>query len=109
MSYAVNITHSASRDIEEAADYIEYSLKNPDAADKLLKAIEEKLETLTNYPKKYALVSDELLSARGVRFLQIGNYMAFYVIDEADRAVYVIRFLYNRRDWKHLLVSDYTR
>ena len=38
MSYQVHITSTAEHDIMRAADYIEFTLKNPDAADNLLDA-----------------------------------------------------------------------
>ncbi len=36
MSYRIYITSTAERDIMSAADYIEFTLKNPKAADDLL-------------------------------------------------------------------------
>ena len=36
MSYQVHITSTAEHDIMQAADYIEFTLKNPDAAENLL-------------------------------------------------------------------------
>ena len=41
MSYQVHITSTAEHDIMRAADYIEFTLKNPDAADNLLDAATE--------------------------------------------------------------------
>lgn len=39
MSYRVHITSAAEHDIMQAADYIEFTLKNPDAAEHLLDAV----------------------------------------------------------------------
>ena len=36
MNYTIHITNTAQRDILNAADYIEFVLKNPKAADNLL-------------------------------------------------------------------------
>ena len=36
MSYKLHITKAAERDLIDAADYIEVTLKNPEAADHLL-------------------------------------------------------------------------
>ena len=36
MNYIIHITNTAQRDILNAADYIEFVLKNPKAADNLL-------------------------------------------------------------------------
>lgn len=38
MSYSIHITATAERDILRAADYIEFTLKNPTAAEHLLDA-----------------------------------------------------------------------
>ncbi len=40
MSYRLHITSTAERDLTQSADYIEFVLKNPSAADSLL--MEEK-------------------------------------------------------------------
>lgn len=46
-------------------------------------------------------MEDKLLAAWGVRFLQIKNYFAFYVVEESQ--VTVIRFLYAKSDWVSIL------
>jgi plasmid stabilization system protein ParE len=33
----------------------------------------------------------------------VKNYMMFYTINEDEKTVDVIRFLYGRRDWKRIL------
>ena len=42
-------------------------------------------------------MEDKLLAAWGVRFIQIKNYFAFYVVE--GNQVTVIRFLYAKSDW----------
>ena len=39
MNYHVHITHRAEHDLNRALDYIEFSLKNPQAADSLLEGL----------------------------------------------------------------------
>ena len=43
MNYTVNITAAAEHDMANAADYIEFALKNPSAADHLLDEADAKL------------------------------------------------------------------
>lgn len=102
MKYAVHITERAQRDINEAADYIEFSLKNPQAADALLDAVERELSGLANMPERYPVVTDDFLASLGLRLVRVKNYLAFYRIDESKAKVYVVRFLYGRRDWVSL-------
>ena len=77
MTYQIHITKTAERDLAGAADYIEYTLKNPSAADNLLDKAEEKISALSDFPQIHAIVDDPVLSAWGIRFTVINNYLAF--------------------------------
>jgi len=101
--YQVHITTAAERDLNRAADYIEFSLKNPQAADDLIDEAETMLSSLSHMPKRFALVDDKLLAALGIRFVQVKNYLAFYVIDQASQIVHILRFLYGKSNWVSIL------
>ena len=101
MSYHLHITSVAERDISQAADYIEFVLKNPKAADDLLEETDQKINALLPFPQEHPIVEDKLLAAWGIRFTQIKNYLAFYVIEENQ--VTVIRFLYAKSNWISIL------
>ena len=101
MSYHLHITSVAERDISQAADYIEFVLKNPKAADDLLEETDQKINALLPFSQEHPIVEDKLLAAWGIRFTQIKNYLAFYVIEENQ--VTVIRFLYAKSDWISIL------
>ena len=101
MNYHLHITSVAQRDISQAADYIEFVLKNPKAADDLLEETDQKINALLPFPQEHPIVEDKLLAAWGIRFTQIKNYLAFYVIEENQ--VTVISFLYAKSDWISIL------
>ena len=101
MSYHLHITSVAERDISKAADYIEFVLKNPKAADDLLEETDQKINALLPFPQEHPIVEDKLLTAWGVRFTQLKNYLAFYVVEE--NRVTVIRFLYAKSNWISIL------
>ena len=63
MSYIIHITATAERDILRAADYIEFTLKNPTAADHLLDAATEQINSLADMPEKLRLVDDPVLAS----------------------------------------------
>ena len=83
MNYEVYITDAAERDLNEAVDYIEFVLLNPQAAEQLLEAAGEKLSTLAHNAAGHAVVDDPVLRAWGIRFLQVNHYLAFYKIGRA--------------------------
>jgi len=101
--YLLNITDIAEEDILNAVKYIADVLKAPTAANNLLDEIERHEEILENTPNIYPFVPDEYLAQRGLKFTMIKNYIMFYTINEDEKMVTVIRFLYGRRDWKNIL------
>ena len=107
MSYHLHITGVAERDIAQAADYIEFVLKNPKAADDLLEKAEQKINALLPFPTEHPVVEDKLLAAWGIRFTQVKNYLAFYVVSEEKSQVTVIRFLYAKSNWISILKSGF--
>lgn len=108
MSYQVHITSTAEHDIMRAADYIEFTLKNPDAADNLLDAATEQIGSLADLPQKFRLVDDPVLASWGIRFVIINNYLAFYTIDEEKQTVIIVRFLYQKSNWTSILRQGFS-
>ena len=78
MNYHVHITHRAEHDLNRALDYIEFSLKNPQAADSLLDEADRVLNSLSQMPERYALPGDKLLAAWGIRFKKKKNHVFFH-------------------------------
>ena len=103
MTYKIHITKKAENDLEGAADYIEFNLLNPKAADDLLDEAERKIYDLAPSPKMYPTVDDPVLKAWEIRFVPVDNYLAFYIIKENTKTVHLIRFLYGKRNWINLL------
>ena len=103
--YFVNITGLAEEDILSTVNYISRELKAPIATNKLLDEIEKHEENLSKSPNMYPNVPDEFLASRGLKFVIIKNYLMFYMIDEKNKIVNVLRFMYNRRNWKNILID----
>ncbi len=108
MSYQIYITRKAENDLIQAADYIEFILKNPQAASALLDRADKKIRELADFPEKSALVEDPVLRAWGIRFTQVNHYLAFYIISEEEQRIYIVRFLYEKRNWISILKSGYS-
>ncbi len=104
MTYKLHITQTAERDLMEAADYIEFSLKNPTAADHLLDAVEEAFISLIQFPKQRPIVTDSVLSLWEIRAVLVNNYIVFCTI--TGDTIHIVRFLYGRRDWMSILKNS---
>ena len=53
-------------------------------------------------------MDDPVLKAWGIRFTLVKNYIAFYVISENNHTVYIVRFLYGKRDWITILKQGFS-
>ncbi len=103
MNYHIRITSAAERDLNRAADHIEFVLKNPKAADDLLDEAEKQINLLSEFPEKFRLVDDPVLASWGIRFVIINGYLAFYTISEEKNLVIVVRFLFQKSNWNSIL------
>ena len=106
MNYSLYITDIAEEDILTTVRYIANVLKNSIAANTLLDEIEKHEKILEDTPGIYPFVHDEYLAGKGVKYITIKNFLMFYTIDEKDKIVNILRFLYCRRDWKNILKND---
>ena len=108
MNYTLHVTRKAEADLNSAVNYIEFTLLNPQAADDLLDKVEKEISKLSHMPQIHKLVDDPILNAWGIRFIVINNYMAFFTIDEQSKTVYIVRFLYGKRNWIEILKNNPT-
>lgn len=105
---SLHITFTAEHDIMRAVDYIEFVLKNPQAADNLLDAVTKQIGTLSDFPQKFHIVDDPVLASWEIRFVIINNYLAFYTINEEKKTVTVVRFLYKKSNWCSILRQGFS-
>jgi plasmid stabilization system protein ParE len=103
MTYDIHITATAERDILNASDHIEFSLKNPKAADDLLDEVDTKINSLSDFPQRFQIVENPILASWEIRFIIVKNYLAFYVISEETNQVIVVRFLFQKSNWTAIL------
>jgi len=101
--YSLTISELAENDISFTLTYIAKVLTAPMAANNLLDEIEKYENILEDTPEIYPRVPDEYLAKQGIRYVIIKNFMMFFTVNEEEKTVNVIRFLYGQRDWKYLL------
>ena len=105
--YKLNITEKAEQDVFENAVYIKDVLHSKIAANNLVDKFYESIQKLVDYPQSYPLVNNDLLKPYNIRFLHIKNFTVFFNIEEENKSVFVLRFIYSRRNWKELLGEEF--
>ncbi|HHY08390.1 MAG TPA: type II toxin-antitoxin system RelE/ParE family toxin [Corynebacteriales bacterium] len=102
-SYGLKLTPKANDDLDEIYSYITGELDAEKAAMRLFEKIETSIMRLRDFPFSCNHVNDEFLKMKGYRKLIVDNYIAFYVVDEEQRQVVVMRVLYGRRKYENIL------
>lgn len=101
--YHIQFTPLAFEDLDEIDSYITNTLSNEQAAERLIAEMEKSISQLRQFPRIGAEVEDAYLSAKGYRRLVVDNYLVFYLINEAQKAVIIMRILYGAREYHNLL------
>lgn len=106
MLYQIDISHRAHQDIEDAARYIAYQLKNPSAAQNLVRRAFGSIDSLEELPARFSVVRDPFLTSLSIRFVPVQGYLAFYQVNEVTQTVHILRFLYGQSNWASILKTD---
>ncbi|MDR3313406.1 MAG: type II toxin-antitoxin system RelE/ParE family toxin [Oscillospiraceae bacterium] len=105
--YNLILTAPAKADIRQTMRYISEELHNPTAANRLNDNITAAIQKLGDGSGGHRLVDDDYLAAKGVRRLIVRNYLVFFIVKEDAQSIYILRILYGRRDWAHLLKENF--
>lgn len=103
MKWKVKYSAEAKQDLEGIYDYISSVLSEPQIAKGQVERILSSVKKLDSMPQRYRLCDYEKWSKQGVRFLTVDNYIVFYLPDEADKSVSVVRIMYGGRDINSIL------
>ena len=101
--YGLKITPIASEDLDEIYSYIANELLNEDAAENLMEKIENSILRLKDFPFSCGFVADEILKQKGYRKLVIDSYIAFYIVDEKEKQVVIMRVLFSRQRYQDII------
>jgi len=101
--YDVILETTASLDLYGILDYITEVLKVPETAHRVYLKIKTQVLSLNEMPHRFPVVREEPFASLGIHLMPVENYNVFYIINEQNRGVHVIRVLYKRREWQNLL------
>jgi len=102
-NYNLKFTLKAEEDLDEIYGYIFGTLSATIAADKLVDHIEKAIMRLKEYPFSCQYVLDEPLKTRGYRKLIVDNYLIFYLVNEVEEQVVIMRILYGASHYQGIL------
>lgn len=103
MIFSVVYSSEARQDLRDIYEYIAYELLEPDTAAGQTNRIMKAARSLEQMPMRHRLYEEEPWHSQGLRFLPVDNYLIFYLPDETNNIVNIIRIMYGGRDVKRQL------
>ena len=102
-NYKLKFTQAASGDLEQIYMYISGNLLAMQAANDLMDKIQDSVMRLKEFPYLGNFVADEMLKNKGYRKLIVDHFIAFYLVDEEEKQVVIMRILYGAQQYEKLL------
>lgn len=103
MIFNVVYTSEARQDLRDIYEYIVYELLVPETAAGQVDRIMKAARSLEQMPMRHRRYEEEPWHSQGLRFLPVDNYLIFYLPDETNNVVNIIRIMYGGRDVKKQL------
>ena len=103
MIFDVSYSAEARQDLRDIYEYIAYELLVPETAAGQAERIMKAARSLEQIPMRYRLYEGEPWHSQGLRVLPVDNYLVFYLPDETNATVSIIRIMYGGRDIENQL------
>lgn len=103
-NYSYRFTSKAEQDLDEILHYISFTLCSPISAQNLSKKIFERVDSIRMFPESGSIVENEFLtSSITVRKIVVDNYIVYYTVSDADKAIIITRIIYGKRNLDEIL------
>ncbi len=99
MAYEVVYEASFGRDLLGTVDYLAKDLASPQAAKKLVDAIDRAVSTLAATPHAHAISLKPIMQAHELRECLVRNYTIVYRVDDDSRIVRLHRLFHQTQQY----------
>lgn len=104
--FVVEISETAERDLENIISYLRYNLSGDIMADKYKILFKQELKDLENIAGSMPILSEDLTGHKNIRKINVRNYIVFYIVDEENSKVLVLRIGHAFMDWEKNLKDE---
>ena len=92
--YNIEFSTKYVLDVSLVLEYISSILFNPQAAVKLRKEINDKIEIIKTFPDGFPIFDTEDKTKYVYHKVRVKNYYIFYYIDDSSKTIVLSRFIY---------------
>ncbi len=107
MTYDIQMTPESKNDLHSIFEYIAFELQAFQNAAGQLNRLEKSIAGLNQMPERFRLYEKEPWRSRNLRVMPVDNYLVFYIPDQTEKIVTVIRIIYDGRDMDKQLNRKY--
>lgn len=104
--YMVELSETAEKDLENIISYLRYNLAGDIIADKYKILFKQHLKELENVAESMPILDEKLTGHRNIKKINVRNYIVFYIIDEENFKVLVLRIGHAFMDWEKYLKDE---
>lgn len=101
--YKLEFLPIAKKDIDDIIYYISNNLKNKTAARKLANNFIKGANSILEFPYGSSIYKTSEELEHEYRSFKIKNYLMFYIIDEKNQIITIVRVLYQKMDIDNIL------
>lgn len=91
--YKIIIEKYAMKDIKGIIDYLNDSEFNKGASKRFIKNLENRLLSISLFPKSSPLINNNFIKNKNIRKLCIDKYIVFYELDEIAQEINILRVI----------------
>lgn len=103
--YKVIILPLAEKDIIKNVDYIAKNKKSQETARNLAVNFRKQIAGLEIYPQRHGFDENKNLAKLRVRKHYFKNYKIYYIVNEEEKTVYILRVLHMRMNSETVLLN----
>ena len=104
-NYSYFFSEKAEADLNDIMRYIAVTLSNPAAASAFIDSLLAVIDDTCLFPQSGTLSENEFIPDIGIRKMPVGNYIVYYLPDETNRRITILRILYGRRNLSEILAE----
>ena len=105
-NYKVGSSEDALNDLREIYAYIANELLVPETAAAQVGRIRKEVRSLDFMPARYALVEWDPWHSMKMHQLPVDNFIVYYLVDDEEMAVTVVRIFYGGQDIEGIINSN---
>ena len=103
MTYKIIYSPESLDDLRAIYSYIAFEKLAPQNAEGQVNRIRKSIRSLDLFPEGHTTVEWEPWVSMGMRFLPVDNSTVYYLVDNNEGSVKIVRIFYSGRDVEHII------